>query len=691
VVNITDIPDFPGLPGQRPAPGVPDTVTPVSVVLVSAPFDSSGDVTPLNAAAVDAFITAEIAAGRAYVATVERWAPWSPLDVQLDYASTVQYNYGRFTVGGKKFYAHVTVEYQNLTTTTLNPIPDDWTTYAPRLGYSTIVRGHIAVAASQSDTYGDNYMTAPEPVAATPERSVLSDTILDAAASEWRVVVVSANNLNGSGATPFFELHTESANINDAASMASAATRNKAGIVQTTVQSASYPWKTGADTYVPKVTPSKVSTIDGMTTGGGVYVFTLAGYAAYMTTMQGAPWVTNGIVSASVVPAWSVGGVGGGGSFTPGVPPLPPTAGAWATVAALPTYVGALDTATTTAGALGGWRDTVAASLGLGYYRKLLTSQFTQIVVSDGESENLFKPEVWKTSGVNFEVVTETTHGTASIRAIPSGYTALGDQRGVSFAFGGSEGAVQSGRGIATSDTAQQDMAPWMSAFTNSTTRIALTDQQDLAIALAMTNAQLTLGVQGIQTVLGAAGGASGGPLGIAAAGAAGLSSLATSAISANNNISMLDAANDGSFDIATYQLGITSLANYFSFEAWAQSLNAVSGRGSGHSLAGAWRAILGRGLDVLISVPTADAVARALSTWKRYGYMIERAFVPPRLDAMNNYTYWQLEDPSILGNMPDDARVRIGERFKRGTTVWSVVSEVGTQPANAPRAGISY
>lgn len=46
---------------------------------------------------------------------------------------------------------------------------------------------------------------------------------------------------------------------------------------------------------------------------------------------------------------------------------------------------------------------------------------------------------------------------------------------------------------------------------------------------------------------------------------------------------------------------------------------------------------------------------------------MIDRAFVPPRLDAMDRFTYWQLEDPTILGAMPAAARARIADRFTRG------------------------
>ena len=847
MVELDDIPDFPGLPGQRPTPGVPPTVVPVAVVLIAAPLDKDHRNTALNSATVDTYIAAQIAAGQAYVTTVERWSPWSRLQIQLGFAAATAYNYARMTVAGRNWYGFIDAEYLNLTDTAYTVTADDWITYNPTIGYSTVVRGHVAVAASQTDTYGDQYLTAPEPIDAPPMRSVLDAGILGSSPDEWKVVVVSANDLRGSGDTPYFAVHILNDNLQGAATMASDATAATGGGVQVEVPAASYPWvggggslaavfywpfasdtwnmnngfpgdnfrtaerpthngmdmgygvanisgtpiraiadgtvyssgfdstygnrividhgngyrstyshmvdpsplsigvpvdagdvlggigttgsstgnhlhfeiydvglgdyvdplifmaefnpdglivgdstPTGSAVYVAKVTPSPVSTIDGVATGGGVYVFTLAGYAAFLTAMQAAPWVLDGLASTSIVPSWAVG-TAGDAAFSAAAPPTSPTDPVWAAVAAIPVFHTEISTSDTTASVLSNWRDTVAAALGAGVYRKLLTSQFTRVVVSDGETEHDFAPEVWKSPAVAFDVVTETTHGTPTIRAIPQGYTALGLQRGIPFMFGGSQGVAQSGRGLATNNTAQQDMGPAMSAYSAFTARLTLIEQQALAVALSRTQVQMSLGVQGIQTVLGAAGAAPGGPGAVAMAGATGLGSLATSAITANNTLDILDIAQDGSFDIATYQLGLSGIASYYAFQAWSQSLDAVSGRGGRHTLAGAWRTIVGRGLDVLIVAPAADAVSRLLSIWRRFGYMIERAFVPPRLDAMDHFTYWQLSDPTILGQLPADARQRVADQFERGTTLWTSVAEIGTNPANNPRTGVSY
>jgi hypothetical protein len=86
-----------------------------------------------------------------------------------------------------------------------------------------------------------------------------------------------------------------------------------------------------------------------------------------------------------------------------------------------------------------------------------------------------------------------------------------------------------------------------------------------------------------------------------------------------------------------------------------------------------------------------AGDIARAVAMFTRYGYTVNRAFVPSRLDVMDHYSYWQLTEPTVLGLLPQAAREVIGGAFARGVTVWDQVAEIGTEPANNPVAGISY
>lgn len=703
MVDIADIPDFEGapgspLPGQRPPVGDAPAVAPIDVVLVSCPLDRDYVNVALNSATVDDYIAAEISAGRAYPTTVERWSPWSTLQVQLAMADAVKYNYARFTVGGRSWYAFLDPEYLNLTDTAYRVTPDVWSTYNPSIGYSTIVRGHVAVAASQNDTYGDQYLTAPEPIDAPPTTGLLGANVGGSESDSWTVVVISTNDLRGE----VFALHINADLIANAADLASAATVDSDGVVQTTIPNARYPWSTkNMDdepvVYVPKVWPSPASSIDGVSAGGGVYLFTMAGWAEYVTIMQGAPWVLSGITDIRLVPSWSVP-AGGGSSYTPTIPSTDPTSGVWAVATSIPVFVGKLTTTTTTGTVLSGWRDTVLGTYGAGIFRKLITSQFTRIGIGGGAGFAEYLPEQWRASGIGYQLVSGGTHGDMGVRLIPNGYNQLGEQMGVDIALGGSGGRAMSGFGIGAANPASTDMTPYLAARSSASSHSAALANKGLAQSLEYTQVQLNAGVQGVQTVMGAASGAGvagaigGNPVAGAAAGAlSAIPALATAQMSASNAITMIDASQNGSFDIVAVQLGLSGLASVDAFDAWWQSLSSVSGSGAAERLSAAWRGIIGQAFKVVIQVPAVDRIRALISEWSKYGYMIGRAFVPPRLDPMTHWSYWQTRDTTVLGAIPQDARSAVAGAFERGVTVWTSVSEIGTQPANAPRSGIMY
>jgi len=843
MASIQDIPDFAGLPGQRPRYAAPADVEPIPVVLVNLPLDPGYSCIAIDRAAVDTAIGAEIAAGRAYQTTVERWSPWSDLTIELPYPVAVGYNYGRFTIGGRRFYAFIDAVYLNLTTTLYNVTRDIWTTYDLRVGYSLITRSHLGVAASADDPYGNLTMTAPEGLDAEPVRAIASAPLFDGDPASWRVVVISANDLRGNGTiTPFFERHGMETPIFTADQLATRATEGAlGGVPQWTVDRGNYPWqsfvaRTGdiagqpphgavpaqflanlvdsaptvqaekataaayaalkadhpeayvtgaaagywdtalsisihanpgaygispseaanlapigasphelgtrinfhnisaavaaeygfsafnsytfdytgvkswdvaavADTYslyVPLVTPSPVSTVDGIPAGGGVYAFTIAGWAQYTAQMSNAPWILAGISDIRLVPAWSIGSAGNG-TYLNALPPRDPVDGGWGAAALIPVLIEQLDTLTATANVLANWRDTAAAQLGLGPYRKLLTSPYTSIVLSDGETRAEYRPEVWTIPNVQLRLVAGGTHGDAEVRAIPIGYTPYGDELSLSVAFGGNGGMLSEGWAIGAANTAQQDLSLWSNAFTNDNMRDVLIKQMNLAITLGLEQANMAIGLQGVNTVIGSitggvqgalgGGGASGAIQGAAGAALGGLGGLITTAIQASNNMELLDVSQEGSIDIATYQNGISAVMALRNFDTWVQSLNALPGQSIPHRILGAWRAVLNRGINALIIVPPDDAVRRALALWKRTGYAVGRALTPSRLDVMTHYSYWQTDGATILGAAPATDRETIARAFDRGLTVWNAVAEIGTDvsDANQPRPGIHY
>lgn len=866
MAHIDDVPEEVTPAGQEF--DYSDSTPLAKVELVNAPLDPDHQNIGVNRAAYDLFIDTEIAAGRAYVQeSVNLINPEHDLVLPIAYAPDgMFYNYGRVTIQGRRWYVFYTPTYQNKTNTRFVADLDEVASFDWTLGYSMIERGHVAVAASQNDTYGDQYLTAPEPILADPVRGIFSADLLGTTPGGWTVLVTSANDLRGhTGAKPFWERHVRADEISGAAGLASSATITHDGIVQQAIPDASYPWDangsggggaegtltdtispghsvtnpggtfasgwqwhvtnasghggvdlnynfqdftapgagtvrhfdvagvgmvvvlqldtpaqrvlpqepsghdaygpitavwfehcsaavdghheegevigtsgdgygqyaphlhvhgltdngnvagttnraqffsfvngsappiTGPDVYVPNVVESPVSRIDGVSAGGGVYLFTPEGFAEYMTIMQGAPWVTSGITDVRLVPSWAVGG-GGDHAYTPKIPSHNPGDGMYVEAAAIPVFAADVATSTPSTTVLENWRDAVLGATGAGYYRKILTAPFTDLLVGNGDATRSFRPDQWHDAGLTFDAITGAAHGDPSIRLLPIGYNELGQQLGIDAPVGGSGGLAHSGWGAATSQVASNDLTPYLSAYSSHQTWITNQKNRELAQTIGLTKIQLDAGVQAIQTVLGGAqsaigGAVSGGPSGAAFGAATALPTLATAGITASNAITMLDISTDGSFDIGAFQLGLSGIASLAAFDTWYQALTSNSGSGTPHRLASPWRAIVGQAFQAIVAVPSAERVRALLSEWNRYGYMIGQAFTPSRLDVMTRFTYWKAVEPVVLGAVPQQRRQTIAAAFERGTTVWGSISDIGTDvtESNAPLSGIAY
>lgn len=846
MVDLADIPDFPGMPGQRPPAGEPTDETPVAVVLVTSGLDAAGSATPLNAAAVDAFIAAEIAAGRAHSASVTRWNPWSDLDVQLGLKAASAYNYARFTLpDGSRWYGYLSAEYLNLTTTRYAVAPDDWTTYAPSIGYSFVKRGHVAVAASINDTYGDQYLLEPEPIDARPDFPALLGEAFGEPLSDWTAVVVSANDLRGSGTPRYFQPHILSNAVMAAHEVASQATNTTdGGGPQFDIEQPGFPWVSGGGSgdggyfwpfplntfntnngepedgfrtagrpshdgidmgygvanitgtpiravkggevvfagfasgygnrvridhgdgyestyshmfeapdvtvgqtvntgdvlggigttgtstgnhlhfeiysqsagdyidpiafmavqnpddrivgdeggsgsgstvYVPKVVPAIPSTIDGAPAGGGVFLFSMTGLRNYLAVMQNAPWITDGISSIRFVPSWAVANNGAGGS-PESSPPRDPNDPAWATAGGYPSYVLNLNTNTPTQTALTNWRNSALSVIGASAWRKLVTSQFCEVVVS-GSSDVSYAPETIRGNDIRFRGIAGSVHGGSTV-AVPLDVFSIGGTPPVPLDADGTGTLGASGYGMASAAPNMTEIGFAQLGYGNLYAYTVMVRQRALAIAEAVANAGITLGQQAVQTGVGAAaaGALAGGPAAIAV-GAIGLGS---SVISSGATMNVLDMKLEESQNIAAYQTGYSSRMAEWSLKTAFQASEGVSGRAGTHTISG-WKGSDGESLTVCVRMPSPDRVRAAVSMWERYGYMVGRAFIPPRLDPMTAFSYWQMEDVDVVGSMPADARERIAARFRQGTTVWVNVAQIGTKPANSPRAGIAY
>ena len=142
---------------------------------------------------------------------------------------------------------------------------------------------------------------------------------------------------------------------------------------------------------------------------------------------------------------------------------------------------------------------------------------------------------------------------------------------------------------------------------------------------------------------------------------------------------------------IATVLASIDAISKARAIRAVSRNAEGVAPTSTPLSVEGARLLANGRGPRVTVEGMVAGDIARAVAMFDRYGYTVNRAMVPPRLDPMTKRSYWQLDDATILGQMPQSDREAVATAFERGVTVWNVVAEIGTHPANSPRAGVSY
>jgi hypothetical protein len=169
---------------------------------------------------------------------------------------------------------------------------------------------------------------------------------------------------------------------------------------------------------------------------------------------------------------------------------------------------------------------------------------------------------------------------------------------------------------------------------------------------------------------------------------------LLASGFGANHASDANTLTNNESFaqsDIATALAAIEAITKARSIRAAARNAEGIAPTSTALAVEGARLLAHGRGPRAVVQGMVAGDIARAVAMFERYGYTVNRAIVPPRLDPMTHYSYWQIEDATITGQLPQDAKDEIAEAFARGVTIWNTVSEIGTHPANSPRAGVSY
>jgi hypothetical protein len=143
--------------------------------------------------------------------------------------------------------------------------------------------------------------------------------------------------------------------------------------------------------------------------------------------------------------------------------------------------------------------------------------------------------------------------------------------------------------------------------------------------------------------------------------------------------------------DVETAMANLEAISKSRALRSVARNAEGVAPSADATNVQSARLLATGRGPLVSVLGMTAGDLARTVSEFDRFGYTVNRAMVPPRLDAMQARTYWQTADTTVLGDMPQESRQTIAAAFERGSTVWTNVSQIGTKPANPPTPGVTY
>lgn len=170
-----------------------------------------------------------------------------------------------------------------------------------------------------------------------------------------------------------------------------------------------------------------------------------------------------------------------------------------------------------------------------------------------------------------------------------------------------------------------------------------------------------------------------------------GLFSSAIAAAHAGGLNTLVGNQTTAQLNVATALAGIEVITKSRGFRSAARNAEGIAPTSTALRVEAARLLANGRGPRVNVLGMVAGDVARAVAEFDRYGYTVNRAMVPPRLDPMTSRSFWLMEDPTILGSMPQGDREAIIAAFESGVTIWANVADIGTHTANTAQSGVTY
>lgn len=641
-----------------------------------------------------------------------------PISIDIPFGSAQLFNYVRVynpaqpvhpSVGGidiPKYYYYFILNIRHVTpnTTELQVQLDVFQTYIRnvRFGRCYVERGHIGIAnQDQFRNYGRDFLSIPEGL----------DT-----GSEYNIVDRVDNKV--------MSLTDQGTAVGSSILVASTLDLTQApGTVK-----------------APNMKTARGSIFQGLPSGASYYIFTNPqDFLRFMQTFSDKPWITQGIISITVIPKWS-------------------------------RYYGSLGTKLT----FGGYAAPQAGTGKRGvnfrtnwrnaqrirdyiperyrHLRKFWTFPYMAIrVSSNAGQQTVLRPEHWNSAHGEMTEMCSLLPPSQRITMVPRKYnSSIPESNSGDITGDGMDRAISIGNfptlalvnneainflasnantlafGFKAADWAQQkalrgnqvsyDQA---SAGMNASSDLAAIGMGADAASTAISN-QLAQDSALLNGIGGAAGGAAmglvGGPVGGLVGGMGGTASGVMGMLNTGNQINSANAQLANRMSSGTAAQGVqTGLAGYMrdtnkSLSDWAargdyesavagmkakiqdaeMSPPSVAGQAGGEALNLQNDQMMFR-MEVIM--PDQAAIQSIGEYWLRYGYAIDRnMFMPPSLQVMDKFTYWKLKE-TYLGSspVPEAFKQAIRGIFEKGVTVWANPDDMGfIDPAdNRPIPGI--
>jgi phage tail protein X len=592
------------------------------------------------------------------------------------------------------FYFILDVEYITPTTTRLRLQLDVWQTYIydVEIGNCYVERGHIGIAnQNQFRNFGRSYLTNPEGLDYGSDLRVIykwEDKIMALAGTSTDILVVSTVDLLADPGTP----------------------------------------------NAPNLVSAKGGLFAGMPSGASVYVFeSSTSFRGWLSAMQTKPWVTQGIVSATIIPNPSRYG-------------LEPAYQA-NTPVELPNH----NPVPHTVNHLSNWRDFAKTWIPERYRHllKFLTSPYCIIELSMLTGNAIaIKPELWNNPDLEIQDIIAITPPNQKVSAFPVNYNAYAaddvyadedlnfathlanlpamsivnnaaigylaaNKNAILYQRNSADWSQQRAMGMAQGqyDIATQAMHTAMDmSGIGVNADIANTANNNRTLAAQATVNAISQGISGVGTALTPAGAGGAAIAGLSQAAATGInagiqtqandeglsirnSQAAQSVVTQNNQSGMVRDTNKGLADWAAKGDYANAIAG---INAKVQDANMIQPTISGQMGGDTLNFVNQRGVIRAVLKMIDEASYKMIGEyWLRYGYSI-RAFMKPPQDlmVMSKFTYWKVTESYIASaNVPEGHKQVIRGIMEKGFTNWRNPNDIGQIDIadNEPLEGISY